>query len=283
MQKPIHQTSRTCATWFSTSQVQEIAFKLHQKDNDFEVKQSICGQDFIADICGCVNVTTPVITYLVDLQGVQVPIWKAAVWYPKVSTDKKNLEKLSIDNPPDTCVDLKSNNDDIKEFIFHKQELVECWLVVVSDVCHVTGEERFEILMWNMRQLEDVQNDLQQLVKDLFASLESCHNKCLSSLQHTLTCMDMDTLVNLLVGKRNKACGYLSLTHEDDFVEYGKREFKKFYNYVCSLDHVKELVENHFTELKLRTVYSDEILVKLKNNTLKIILWTPLHLQILSS
>jgi hypothetical protein len=257
--------------------------ELHQKDNDFEVKQfEICGQDFIADICGCVDVTTPVITYLVDLQGVQVPVWKAAVWYPKVSTDMKNLDKLSIDNPPYTCVNLKSNIDDIKEFIFHKQELVEGWLVVASNVCHVTGEERSEILTWKMRQLEDVQKDLQQLAKDLFASLESRHNKCLSSLQHTLTCMDIDTLVNLLVGKRNNACGYPSLIHEDDFVEYGKREFKKFYNYVCSLDHVKELAENHFTELKLRTVYSDEILAKLKN-TLKIILWTPQHLQILSS
>ena len=50
--------------------------ELHQKDNDFEVKQfEICGQDFIADICSCVDVTTPVIlTYLVDLQGIQVPV-----------------------------------------------------------------------------------------------------------------------------------------------------------------------------------------------------------------
>ena len=110
----------------------------------------------------------------------------------------KNLDKLSIDNPPDTCVNLKSNIDDITEFIFHKQELVEGWLVVASSVCHVTGEESSEILTWKMRQLEDVQKDLQQLAKDLqqlakdlFASLESRHNKCLSSLQHTLTCMDI--------------------------------------------------------------------------------------------
>lgn len=129
MQKPLHLTSRTCATRFSTSQVHEFRkllssihiymatyTELHQKDNDFEVKQfEICGQDFIADICGCVDVTTPVITYLVDLQGVQVPVWKAAVWYPEVSTHMKNLDKLSIDNPPDTCINLKSNIDDIKE------------------------------------------------------------------------------------------------------------------------------------------------------------------------
>ena len=96
----------------------------------------------------------------------------------------------------------------------------------------------------------------------------------------SLTCMDMDSLINLLIGQRN-TCGYPSLKREDDFVESGKEEFKKFYTYVCSLNHVKELTENHFTQLKLRPVYSDEVLTKLKN-TLKIILWTPQYMRTLS-
>ena len=98
-----------------------------------------------------------------------------------------------------------------------------------------------------MRQLDDVQDDLRRLATDLASSLECHHAKCLSSLQHTLTCMDIDSLINLLIGKRN-TCGYPSLTCEDDFVENGKQEFKKFYTYVCSLSHVKELAENHFTQ-----------------------------------
>ncbi len=52
------------------------------------------------DLCGCVDVIMTMITYLVDLQGVQVPIWKLVVWFSKVNTDIKNLGKLSIDNPP---------------------------------------------------------------------------------------------------------------------------------------------------------------------------------------
>ena len=94
--------------------------------------------------------------------------------------------------------------------------------------------------------------------------------KCLSSLQSTLTCIDIDSIFNLLVGNRNQN-GYPSLAKEDEFVSYGKEGFSKFYAYVCSLLHVIELAENHFSELKLRGVYCDKKLSKLKN-TLKLIL-----------
>ncbi len=55
---------------------------------------------------------------------------------------------------------------------------------------------------------------------------------------------------------------------EEEFVEFGREDFKQFFKYVCSMKHVKVLAENHFTKLKLKYVYSDEILANLKN-TLK--------------
>lgn len=294
MRNRLHLTSRTCATRFSTSQIHEFRklissihvymatyTELHQQDREFEVKKwEICGQDFIADLCGCVDVLTPVITYLVDLQGLHVPIWKAAVWFPKVNADMDVLGKLSINCPPESCVNLKANIHDIKKFTFHGQELVEGWLIVGTEVRHGAGKERSEILTWRMRQLHDVEEDLQRLAKDLSASLKSRHDNCLSSLQSTLTCMDIDSILNLLVGKRNSN-GYPSLTREDEFVIFGKESFNKFYTYICSLTLVKELAENHFTKLKLPRVYSDEIFAMLKN-TLKIILWTPQHVEVLS-
>lgn len=75
--------------------------------------------------------------------------------------------------------------------------------------------------------------------------------------------MDIDSIFNLLVGNRNQN-GFPSLKWEDEFVKYGKEKFCKFYAHICSLPHVKELAENHFAELKLREVYSDEVFSKLK-------------------
>jgi hypothetical protein len=82
------------------------------------------------------------------------------------------------------------------------------------------------------------------------------------------------------VGKRNQH-GYPSLAKEEKYVRYGKEDFSKFYSYICSLPHVEKLAENHIGELKLKHVYSNEILSKLKN-TLKLILWTPRYIEMLS-
>ena len=292
MKSNLYLTSRTCATRFSTSQVHEFQKlissihiymatyrDLHHHDSDFEVKEwEICGQDLIADLCGSVDVLTPAITYLVHLQNLQVPIWKAIVWYSKVEFYLEKLSNLSIDHPLESCINLKSNIEDIKKFSFHGEKLVDGWLCTGSEI-RQNEDERIELLNWQSRQLTDVENDLQQLAKDVSASLKSRLNKCLSNLQSTLTCMDIDNILNLLVGER-KQNGYPSLAKESEFVNYGKENFRTFWAYVCSLPHVQELAENHWTELKLRDFYSDEVLANLKN-ALKVILWTPLYVEIL--
>ena len=293
MNNRLYLTSRTCATRFATSQVHEFRKlissihvymatyrALHQHSREFEVREwEICGQDLIADLCGSVDVLTPVITYLVDLQNLQVPVWKAVIWYPKVQSHLEKLAELSINCPPESCLNLKTNIADIKKFEFHDEKLVDVWLRVGNET-RETEDGRIEITNWESRQLKDVEYDLRQLAKDLSASLHNRLKKCLSSLQSTLTCIDIDSIFNLLVGNRNQN-GYPSLAKEDEFVSYGKEGFSKFYAYVCSLPHVIELAENHFSELKLRGVYCDEILSKLKN-TLKLILWTPRYVEVLS-
>jgi hypothetical protein len=104
-------------------------------------------------------------------------------------------------------------------------------------------------------------------------------DKCTSSIQATLTCIDLDIIFSLLVGTRNHN-GYPSHTHEDELVKYAKEVFAAFFSYVCSLPHVIELAQNHFMNLNLRTVYSNKVLSKLKN-TLKAVLWTPSFVEVL--
>ncbi len=192
----------------------------------------MCGQDFVADLCGCVDVLVPVVTYLVDLQGLQVPIWKAAVWYPKVTTDLDAFVQLSIESPPESCTNLSSKIAEIKKFRFNGQKLVQGWLVKETNASTTESQGRIETVLWQARELKDVQNDLQRLAKDLSASLKVHHEKCLSSLQRILVCIDIDTIFSLLVGNR-KQNGYPDLKEEVKFVEYGKDGFREFYAYVC--------------------------------------------------
>ena len=286
-------TSRAYATRFSTSQINEFKklisclhvyiatyIDMHQQDSNFELKKwEIWGQDFVADLCDIVDVFTPAVTYLVNLQGLQVPIWKAVVWFPKVIDNLDALGQLSISSPPESCVNLSSKIDKVTKFRLNGQKLVVGRLITDKSVSVAASQERIETVNWKARELLDVQNDLQVLAKDLVASLKVCNEKCLSSLQRNLTCIDIDTIFSLLVGDR-KQSGYPNLAREDELVQYGKDDFKLFYAYVCSLSHVKQLAENHFTELKLKECCSDEILTKLKH-ALKIVLCTPKHAPIL--
>ena len=68
--------------------------EFHKNDPNFELKTwEICGQDFVADVCGSVDVFLPLITFLVQLQGVGIPIWKASVWVRKVTADLGELSR----------------------------------------------------------------------------------------------------------------------------------------------------------------------------------------------
>ena len=204
---------------------------------------------------------------------------KLQVWLPKVIDDLNAFFEISIHSSPESCVNLTCKIDEIKEFKLNGQELVHGWLISETSISNTASEERVEILTWEARDLSDVVKDLQQLARDLSASLNARHDNCLSRLQTILMCIDIDTLFSLLVGKQ-KQNGYPDLKEENKFVQYGKDDFKLFYGYVCFLSHVKELAENHFTKLKLKQIYSDEILTKLKD-TLKIVLWTPKYAHIL--
>ena len=206
-------TSRTCATRFATSQIHEFRKlissahvymatyeEFHKNDPKFELKiWEICGQDFVADMCGCIDVFLPLITFLVELQGLSVPIWKASVWIPKVTADLDELAKLRVNSPPASCFHLASNISDIRKKTFHGQKLVDGWLMVGIEASS-SGEERSEILKWKMRQLRDVEQDFRNLAKDLSISLTSRFEKCASNLQCILSCIDIDCIVNLLVG-----------------------------------------------------------------------------------
>ena len=136
--------------------------EFHKNDPNFELRTwEICGQDFVADICLSVDVFLPLITFLIQLQGVGIPIWKASVWVGKVTADLKELSKLRVNFPPESCFHLASNISDIKK-TSHGQKLVEGWLVVGIEG-NSTGQERSEILSWKLRQLHDVERDLQNL------------------------------------------------------------------------------------------------------------------------
>ena len=78
-------------------------------------------------------------------------MWKVLIWYLKVPAYLEQVAELSINCPPETCVNLKTNIADIKEFELHGEKLVDGWLRVGNETSE-TEDMRIEI-NWESRQL----------------------------------------------------------------------------------------------------------------------------------
>ena len=106
----------------------------------------ICGQDFVIDLCGAVDILRPIVLMMVRAQAVDLPPWKIPVWFNRLirvlDTTEKELrfpEKFS--NSSTNLQNLASNWEDItryeddddekeREGIFKGVYMLPGWMIV---------------------------------------------------------------------------------------------------------------------------------------------------------
>lgn len=272
-------TSRACATRFATSQIHEFNkliqslptyIKTFRNHAYSQVKEcEIAGQDFVIDLLGCCDVTLPMVKLLVEVQGLQVPIWKICVWWPKVKKDMETLD-LSLMAPSKLCHHLKTHASDVcdKE-MFKGVKLVDGWILVDSSN-DKDGKNLKTVQNWRCRDQDDCLHDLKKLKGDLIESMTERFQNSVTELQHILVSVDIDKIVENLCGKRGQK-GIISID-ENALEQFGSEDFRRFFAYVCSQKHVKQLTENE--ELMLQPGLSHVIHRRLKV-ALKDYVWNP--------
>ena len=275
-------TSRTCSTRFATSQYQEFLklleslptyVKAFRSFNYSEITEyQIAGQDFVFDMCGAVDVLNPVISLLIELQSLQLPIWKVVVWQEKLMKELERFQRFSRNSIPSSMASLTSHATDIENMVYKGTSLVPGWIVVDQ----TEGEDGEPVMEWMARELSDCEEDLQKLATDLLSSIKSRLAK-VSGIQHKLVCMDLDQLVGCMAGERNKQS--VVRIDEAKLEHFAKEEFKDFYEYVCTQNHVQKLAEHK--ELNLEPALAHVIHRKLKE-TLKMLIWDPNYIDILA-
>ena len=161
-----------------------------------------------------------------------------------------------------TC--LKSHARDIKNVVYKGTSLVPGWMVV-NQADGKDGEPFNESMA---RVLSDCEEELQRLAIDL-SSIESRMVK-VSDVQRRLVCMDLDQLIGCITGER-KSHNVVKID-EAKLEHLAQEEFKEFYEYVCTQDHVKQLAEQR--ELNLQPSLSHVTHRKLKE-TSKMLIWDP--------
>ena len=275
-------TSRACSTRFSTSQYVEfrklldslpLFIKAFREFKFSEVKEfQIAGQDFLMDLCGCCDILKPYMEMFVALQGLSVPCWKVVVWWRELKDHVEKTEKeFSLATTTKSLPLLNNHLTNIKAGLFKGTRLVQGWLITSSER-RVIDDEVQTVDHWSVRDVSDVESDLKGFMGDLKASFESRVNTSSAEMLSILTCVDLDSLFALLCGERLQS-GKVKLAKEGQLGKYGKENFEKLFDYVCSLEHVQALAsDENNDELLFDSAFANTIHLKIKQ-ALKKALW----------
>eukprot|EP00794_Sanderia_malayensis_P004346 gene4346-4925_t len=187
-------------------------------------------------------------------------------------TYQLELNRLLDSAIPKKMQSLSENHEDIKNMQYKGTPLVQGWLV--------TGQQRAAENdppndVWTAREIHDCEQDLRCLASDLLTSFKIRIQE-VNQLQKVMLCMDLDSIVKLVVGERNKN-GFVKI-NEGALESYGAEEFRLYYQHICSQRHIRELAE--LKDLMLDPSLSHVVHRALKN-FLKDLFWNPNNLCLL--
>lgn len=136
--------------------------------------------------------------------------------------------------------------------------------MITSSERRVVDNEVQTVDHWSVRDVSDVESDLKGFMGDLKASFESRVNTSSAEMLSILTCVDLDSLFALLCGERLQS-GKVKLAKEGQLGKYGKENFEKLFDYVCSLEHVQALAsDENNDELLFDSAFANTIHLKIK-------------------
>ncbi len=101
------------------------------------------------------------------------------MWFPKVTADLDGLGELRVSSPTESCFHRSSNISDINNKTFRWPKFSRMAGLIVGIEGSPSGEERSKILKWKVSELLDIEEDLQNLAKDLSVSLTNRFRKLL--------------------------------------------------------------------------------------------------------
>ena len=226
------------------------------------------------DLCGAIDILSPFMTLLVDLQGLQAPIWKVCVWETKLTKEVEAMEKFTLSNLASSMEKLSSNVSDVRKSLFKQTKLVQGWLIVDSG----SGPRESQLLTWKARELKDCEEDLKTFLTDLKSSFKSRFQQFFSPMQNDLTSLDLDSIVSLQVGSRSANNGIVRID-EAGLECFKTEEFQRVFQFICSLRHVQRLALKE--DVTFVPALSSVVYRKLKT-TIKELVWNPNYIDVLA-
>ena len=189
---------------------------------DEQYQYMIAGSDFMADLLAFLDTLQPVVDLMLQVQSLDVPIWKLKLWWPGV---RAKMEKASSEYPTSLPGLYKVRESLEPGSTYDGVTLLSGWLVTNTE-----GKGTDRTYTWMCREDEDVEQDHVQFAKDLLSAVENRVTSVTSdTFLKVLEIFDAQSLVRLQTGKK---VGQEVRYHISDgeYDEYGVNQCKEVIN-----------------------------------------------------
>ena len=258
-------------------------------DKEEETKYEIRGQDFVIDICGALDVLFPVTLLMVKAQTVNIPVWKIAIWFPKVichlqeiendlaavkegaRPTKRLLPKLAENW--DTMT-IYTEDDEEQHGTFRGVELLEGWIVSGEEVEQDLGKKKITYT-WESRSPIECITDLECLAREVRHTLQKKYDVAVTKeVKSMANIFDVEVATSILSTHRLDILNqklHIETEERVTWETHGREEFVAFFKEICHLPHIKE----HFNSRLDRDMlpHSHSIILKRFKDTLRDIIW----------
>ena len=227
-------------------------------DNREEIGYKLCGQDFVHDLLGLLDLLWPLVVLMLQSQANWYPGWKLCSHLPLVKEQMESfIDEVSEDIPAsNVCPRLHERIEELREKRYGRSELEEGWFVIGG------GEGQMPV-NWSARELHDCVDDLKQLARDVINELDQRYQSSFSDLNKLLSkCFDFARLFAGLCGTRVEDRAPVD---NQKFSELGAVEFRQCVNYASQLPHVQD------KNLELGSELSSTVFWRLKKVLIEIV------------
>ena len=221
-----------------------------------ETRYMIKGRDFCVDLCGLLDILSPLMEMMVRLQALNSLIWSITKLWPRVRQKlvkvKQEIEDqiYSVEPQFDETLLPKLN----KHFPFLNEEcaydctfqnvsLTPGWMVVdEKDVPaadkSTKGRKKSKVYEWIDRSPDDCLTEMVSFIETLLVNMDQRYTSSVTEAAHILgKCLDIPGIYTHVQGTSQQ----LTATQIASIQEHGKKEFHDFFSYVSSLPHIKDL------------------------------------------
>nr|XP_039253066.1 uncharacterized protein LOC120330255 [Styela clava] len=278
---PVHVTQTISTTRFATSAFRQFKHiysdysvlvetfrKTRESDDDCDqTKFMVRGRDFVIDLCGVIDVLSLPMEIMTRSQAVYYCLWDIVSWWPSIQKKLKdqlnNLEKNIAGEEelnPSLFPELtkhwnKLSSSDIEQCTFQNTPLLEGWMVTAEN-----ATKSRKTFTWTARSPEDCLIDLKLLCEETINITSKRYKKSVPAAAEILKkCLDVEVIFEEL-----EKCD--CVLYADNLVQLrqlGSSEFSMFFEYVCSLPHIKEL-SNRERHLLLNPHLAEDVFTKFK-------------------